>query len=167
MKAILLLIPWLLTCCALHAAEIPADLPPATSLSIKVFGSTEQPGKYPIFLFTAYTNNAAPAIITSTARDRDSLQTLFDEKVTGDQFAKIYDSFRTVFSSFSLVSKEPDLVRDGTSIEIAIHAGAKTVTVGYHRNYFKKSVEFKQLVSDLQKSHPGSVTTLIDLLDSK
>jgi hypothetical protein len=167
MKTLLLLIPWLLACCVLQAAEIPADAPPATSLSIKVYGSTAPTSKYPIFLFTAYANGAAPAIITSTARDGDSFKKLFDEKISGDQFAKIYNSFRTVVSSFNLMSKEPDTVRDGVSIEVAIHSGAKTVAVGYHRNYFEKSAEFKQLVADLQKAHPGSVSTLVDLLDSK
>ena len=140
------------------AVEIPDKPNGRTSLSIAMFGTTENPANPPYFKLFAY-EMRDDALLTSQIKDNKN-GTDLKKRISKDEYAAIYKIFWEFFNKHKL-SADPNIVKDGSSMELKLSVGSESVTATFAHDSFRKSQDIKRLVNVLEKAHAGSTQNLL------
>ncbi len=140
------------------AIEVPDKPNGRTALSITIFGTTENPANPPDFRFFVY-EMQDDALLTSEAQDNKEKPDS-KKRISKDEYAAIYKIFKDFFNSHKL-SEDPNLIEDGSSIEIKCSVGSESVSAIFAHNSFRKSQDVKTLFELIEKLHPGSTQSLL------
>jgi hypothetical protein len=140
------------------AIELPKMPNGRSTLSITMFGTTENPTNPPDFRFFVY-EMRDDALLTSEARDNKEKPDI-KKRITKDEYAAIYKTFKDFFDSHKL-SEDPNLIRDGSSIEIKFSVGSESASATFAHNSFRESQDVKTLFELIEKLHPGSTHSLL------
>ena len=140
------------------AIVVPEKPNGRTALSITMFGTTANPANPPDFRFFVY-EMRDDALLTSEARDNKEKPDI-KKRITKGEYAAVYKIFRKFFDSHKL-SEDPNLIRDGSSIEIKFSVGSESVSAIFAHNSFRKSQDVKTLFELLEELHPGSTHSLL------
>ena len=140
------------------ALDIPEKPNGRTSLSIAMFGTNENPSNPPDFRLFVY-EMRDDALLTSETQDNKKKPNI-KKAITKNKYATIYRIFREFFDSHKL-SEDPNLTRDGSSIEIKLSIGAESISATFANNSFRESRDIRTLFESLEKAFPGSTQSLL------
>jgi len=140
------------------AIEIPGKPSGRTSLSITMFGTTENPANPPDYRFFVY-EMRDDALLTSEARVNKEKPDI-KKRITKDEYAVIYEAFKDFFDNHKL-GEDPNLIRDGSSIEIKFSVGSESVCAIFAHNSFRESRDVKAIFELLEKLHPRSTYSIL------
>ena len=140
--------------------QIPAAPPTQWSITIRCYGTTNQPGRDDLQVHI-HTNGKLPASLEARRPVYDEMGKISlkspedNQKLSDEACAAIYSSARSVILH-QRIGEEPDpKVKDGDSVEITIGSFDKKISAVFDHSSAAKSAEFKALIKVLQATLPN------------
>ena len=160
MKYLVTIVLALLTAFAASAVELPSKPTGTSSLSISMFGTTENPANPPDYRFFVY-EMRDDALLTSNLNGKEEGK--IKKRISPTEYAALFTEFKQFFDSHK-VNEDRNLTADGSSIKIEMHFESSSASITFDHNSFKNSKELKILLKAIESSHSGSTRTLIQAL---
>ena len=141
----------------LQAQQIPEEPPEQWSVSIQIYGTTDQPER-DHFEISIKTNGTLPAdIFARRPAFYDKLNVPpkvaeHKQKLIEKMQAKIYASIRSLIHNHRIDKESKPRVEDGDSVEVTLAAFDKKISVAFHRS--STANEFRALIEVLDSFLP-------------
>ena len=141
----------------LQAQQIPEEPPEQWSVSIRIYGTTDQPER-DHFEISIKTNGTLPAdVFARRPAFYDKLNVApkaaeYKQKLTEEMKAKIYSSIRSLIHNHRIDKESKPRVEDGDSVEVTLAAFDKKISVVFHRS--STANEFRALIEVLDSFLP-------------